>query len=130
MYKLSNNVIFNEKNYNNNNYPKTYPAKYCNNTKLNKQNNDIYMRNIPSDNMKILEDYRSFHKICDKQINLNTTDYNINYFNKINYFDNIKSTLQPGKGIGTTYLKNIDIDSTLKLQNNSIELNYWLMKCV
>ena len=107
------------KNYLNTSFPIKKSDLMCNNTKLNQQNNDIYIRNIPDENMKILEDYRSNFNICDKQININTALHDKSYTNRITDFQFHKSYLEPGKGIGTTFLKNIDIDSNLKIHHNT-----------
>ena len=112
--------IYDVNNYNDINYPLKEPSKFCNNTKLNQQNHDIYNRNIPQNKLSILEDYRSNIYICDKQVNSNLTIYKKNFNNKINNFNDVISSLEPGKGVGTTFLKNIDIDSELKLQDNSL----------
>lgn len=116
----NNHFIYDLNNYNDKDYPFREPSKLCNYTKLNQQNRDIYQRNIPQNQLPILEDYRSNVYICDKQVNSNLTIYKRDFSNKITNFNNRISTLEPGKGVGTTFLKNIDVDSELKLQDNSL----------
>ena len=115
--------IYDLSNYNDKNYPLKEPPKFCNNTKLNQQNRHIYNRNIPQNKLSILEDYRTNINICNKQVNSNLTIYKKKFNNRINNFNDIISTLEPGKGVGTTFLKNIDIDSKLKLLDNSLCIN-------
>ena len=128
MNQYTDYFIFNHKNYNSeSNYIK--PSVFCNNSKLNQQNNDIYVRNIPDKKMEILPDYRSNVDICVKNINPNFVNHNKNYGNKILEFDFIKSSLEPGKGIGTDFLTKIDIDSELKIHEISKCQSAWWPRC-
>jgi len=114
-----NKNAFNILKCNNNNKSKTCPSLLCNLEKQKQQNNDIFKRNFPDIKINPIENYRPTFDICHKIIDLNKNNYrlNQNLNNKITNFNNIKTDFLPGKGIGTMFLKTIDIDTELKCIN-------------
>ena len=101
---------------NNNNLSRTCPVMMCNYSKHTQQNNDIYKRNFSDKKMKPTQLYRGQFDVCRKLINLDAknSDLKVNLKNKITNFRNIRSEFIPGKGRGTDFLRNIDVDSDLK----------------
>jgi len=114
--KINNENTFNILKCNENNFSRTCPVMMCNYAKHTQQNNDIYKRNFSDKKMKPTELYRGQFDICKKLVNMDATnpDMKVNLKNKISKFTNIKAEFIPGKGRGTDFLRNIDIDSDLK----------------
>lgn len=92
---------------------KNIPLLLCNFSKHHQQNNDIFTRNFCNSLEGPIMPYRCSFKICNEQIDLNDIK-KTNFKNKICNFKNIKNKFIPGKGHGTDFLKNIDVDSELK----------------
>lgn len=95
------------------NKKKNIPLLFCNFEKHHQQNNDIFTRNFCNKLEEPIMPYRGSFKICNEQIDLNDIK-KTNFKNKICDFKDIKNKFIPGKGHGTDFLKNIDIDSELK----------------
>ena len=92
---------------------KNIPLLYCNYLKQYQQNSKIFNRNFSKNLEAPIMPYRCSFKICNKQVDLNDIN-KTNFNNKICCFKNIKNKFIPGKGHGTEFLKNINIDSELK----------------
>jgi hypothetical protein len=94
---------------------KVYPKTSCNYEKQCGINSRIYDRNLAYQSMEIIPDYRSEYKQCgDTYINKNMIRPQ-NLENNINNFRNVQNTVEQGKGNMIRYLKNIDIDTQLRL---------------
>jgi len=82
------------------------PVMLCNYEKHITENNNIFKRNFPAEKMCIIPDYRGEYKVCDTYRDL---------AHKIKCQPPKKTDLNPGKSNGLGYLKNIDIDSELRI---------------
>lgn len=99
-----------------NNYSKVCPVLYCNYGKQNQQNNDIFKRLYPENNMEVIPTYRGKYKVCQEVRNLNDEKELCKEF-KGDYVEPcvVGGAFNPGKPDVRRFFQLIDIDSSMKL---------------